>query len=190
MYMKCRSCGSENRKKAKFCKECGEKITFADIAPAKAKGAKKSSKGLIFGGIGIVGVIAVAAAVLLAPGGAVKTVYAKNGEVRINLSDVSDGNAHYYQIQNGNRVTKFFLLKAADGQVRAALDACDVCYQSKKGYRQEGDVMVCNNCGNRFPADKINVVRGGCNPVPLDRSFDGEQLVISASQLEQLASYF
>ncbi len=184
--MKCKSCGFDNRKNAKFCKECGEKITFAEIAPAK--GTKKGSKGLVFGGIGLVGVIAIAAAVLLAPGGGVKTVYAKNGEVRINLSDVSDGKAHYFQFEDGGRVTKFFLLKAADGQVRAALDACDVCYQSKKGYRQEGDVMVCNNCGNRFPADKINVVRGGCNPVPLDRNLYGNTLVLNAGQLTQLSS--
>jgi len=186
--MKCKSCGSDNRKNAKFCKECGEKITFTEIAAAK--GEKKGSKGVLYGALGLVAIIAIAAAVLIAPGGGVKTVYAKNGEVRINLGDVSDGKAHYYQFKDGERVTRFFLLMAADGQVRAALDACDVCFQAKKGYRQEGDVMVCNNCGNRFPADKINVIKGGCNPVPLDRNVEGNTLVLNANQLAQLTSYF
>ena len=30
--------------------------------------------------------------------------------------------------------------------------------------------MVCNNCGKVFPSDQINVVTGGCNPIPLDKT--------------------
>ena len=30
--------------------------------------------------------------------------------------------------------------------------------------------MVCLNCDQRFPTDKVNVVKGGCNPAPLKRS--------------------
>ncbi|MEM3554980.1 MAG: Fe-S-containing protein, partial [Candidatus Micrarchaeaceae archaeon] len=60
----------------------------------------------------------------------------------------------------------------------AAFNACDVCYPARKGYHQEGDVMVCNNCGRRFPTNQINIVRGGCNPAPLERAVDGDTLVI------------
>ena len=30
--------------------------------------------------------------------------------------------------------------------------------------------MVCNNCGKAFPSDQINVITGGCNPIPLERN--------------------
>ena len=65
---------------------------------------------------------------------------------------------------------KYFVLADKNGKVRAALDACEVCFAQKKGYQQEGDTMVCNNCGQVFPSDQINVVTGGCNPIPLDKT--------------------
>jgi uncharacterized membrane protein len=32
---------------------------------------------------------------------------------------------------------------------------------------QEGSALVCQNCGNRFRMDQVEVVSGGCNPVPI-----------------------
>ena len=73
---------------------------------------------------------------------------------------------------------------------RAALDACDTCYHAKKGYHQEGDDMICNNCGLHFHSSQINEVHGGCNPVGLPRTIDGNQLVIKASELESRGTFF
>ena len=50
--------------------------------------------------------------------------------------------------------------------------------------------MICNNCGSQFPADQINVVRGGCNPSPLERSVEGEDLVIHVEGIIVGAIYF
>jgi len=59
-------------------------------------------------------------------------------------------------------------VKASDGTVRTAFNTCQVCYSSGRGYYiQEGDVLVCQNCGNRFKMDEVEVARGGCNPVPI-----------------------
>ncbi len=81
-------------------------------------------------------------------------------------------------------------MKSSDGVYRAALDACDVCFAAKKGYRQEGDDMVCNNCGNHFHSAQVNEVRGGCNPVGLERKVNGDRLDLNAKELEAGASYF
>ena len=54
-----------------------------------------------------------------------------------------------------------------------------MCYKAGKGYYQEGDNMVCENCGQRFASNKINVIKGGCNPAPLNRTIDGDNLVIA-----------
>ncbi|MDH3870419.1 MAG: DUF2318 domain-containing protein, partial [Desulfuromonadales bacterium] len=84
----------------------------------------------------------------------------------------------------------FFVVRSHDGVIRSAFDTCDVCYKARKGYRQEGNEMVCNNCDQRFRTDKINEIKGGCNPAPLQRQLIGETLVLSTSDIEKGAWYF
>jgi len=88
------------------------------------------------------------------------------------------------------RQVHYFALKSRDGAYRAALDACDVCYQSNRGYRQESDLMVCNNCGQTFPSNRIGEVKGGCNPHPLARRIDGQYLVIGKAGIVAGKEYF
>lgn len=116
-------------------------------------------------------------------GGKFKTLTPENNEIFIKLSEISDGQAHYFTIQSEKGVVEFFVVKSHDGIVRAAVDACDVCYRAGKGYIQEGNVMVCSNCGMRFATDRINEVKGGCNPAPLTRIIEGGNLVISMTDI-------
>ncbi len=117
-------------------------------------------------------------------------VAAEDGSMRLPLSTFDDGKAHYYTYMNGGQSIEFFVLKSQDGVVRAAFNACDVCFQSKRGYNQDGDEMVCNNCGQRFPSDQINVLKGGCNPSPLQRSVDGDYLVLLETDIVAGQGYF
>jgi uncharacterized membrane protein len=122
--------------------------------------------------------------------GAYPTVAAKGDVVTIPVAQVSDGKAHYFSYRNGDAYVNFFVLKSHDGVIRAAFDACDVCFHAKKGYRQEGDSMVCNNCDMKFKSDLINEVKGGCNPAPIQRSVSGGNIVIAAADLAQGGKYF
>lgn len=117
-------------------------------------------------------------------------VEAENGVVQFALTTFDDYQAHYYTFMHQGRPIEFFVLKSRDGVVRAAFNACDVCFAAKKGYYQDGDYMVCGNCGSRFPADQINVVRGGCNPSPLDRTVEGDTLTIQVQDIVQGLEYF
>jgi uncharacterized membrane protein len=117
-------------------------------------------------------------------------VKAQNGKVSIPAADVSDGQAHYYSYDADGKTVDFFLLKSKDGLIRAALDACDVCYKALQGYRQEGDFMVCNNCNQQFASDQINVVKGGCNPAPLTREIVNGQVVLLEHELRSGLAYF
>jgi uncharacterized membrane protein len=111
-------------------------------------------------------------------------------DVRISLSDLS-GTAKFFDYQlSNNKPVRFFVIKSSDGVYRAALDACDTCYHAKKGYHQEGDDMICNNCGLHFHSAKINEVHGGCNPIGLPRTIEGNELVIKAGELESRGGYF
>ncbi len=110
-------------------------------------------------------------------------VKAENGLVSIPLADIAEGKAQHYRFAHGGKEVKFFLLKTPDGVVRAAFDACDVCFHSKKGYTQDKDFMICNNCGMRFHSSRIGDVEGGCNPAPLPRSIKDGSVVMSVEDL-------
>jgi uncharacterized membrane protein len=118
------------------------------------------------------------------------TTASVGGDVSIPLAKISDGKAHFYSYETGGVKVKYFVMKSSDGVYRAALDACEVCYPQKKGYHQEGDQMVCNNCGRRFDSVKINVITGGCNPIPLQKTKAGGDLQIAASSLQAGVKYF
>ena len=117
-------------------------------------------------------------------------VTAQNEQFVFHTSDFADGNARYFTYKVSGTAVNFFVLKSSDGIVRAAFDACDVCYQAKKGYRQAGDLMVCNNCGQTFPSVRVNEEKGGCNPSPLQRTVEGDSLIIQVADVAGGARYF
>jgi uncharacterized membrane protein len=122
--------------------------------------------------------------------GSHKKIKDVDGRIEIPLNKVDDGKAHYFQYEGNGTSVRFFVVKSRDGIIRAAFDACDVCFPAKKGYTQDGEFMICNNCGRRFHSSRINVVEGGCNPAPLRREVVGDKLVIQASDVVPGARYF
>ena len=102
----------------------------------------------------------------------------------------SDGQARHFDYKHNDITVRYFILKSSDGIIRAAFDACDVCWPSGKGYYQEGDHMVCRNCGRRFASVSVNEVKGGCNPAPLKRGITGDKLVIDVGDIIDGKQYF
>ncbi len=103
----------------------------------------------------------------------------------------ADGKAHHFTYKaDDGAVIRYFIIKSSDGVIRAAFDACDVCWPENKGYTQQGDVMVCNNCGRRFPSARINEVQGGCNPAPLKRKVEQGIVIIQVADILQGKRYF
>ncbi len=115
---------------------------------------------------------------------------ARDGEVLMPIADFADGKAQYFSYKFPEKTVHFFVLKSSDGIIRAAFDACDVCFRAQKGYQQKGDLMVCRNCGQVFPSVRINVEEGGCNPAPLQRATRGDQIVIKVTDIYTGLKYF
>lgn len=111
-------------------------------------------------------------------------------QVSYPVSMFDDGKARHFDYKTGGMTIRYFILKSSDGVIRAAFDACDVCWPAGKGYFQDGDDMVCRNCGRRFASILVNEVQGGCNPAPLIRSVEGDRLVLKAEDILQGQSYF
>jgi len=128
---------------------------------------------------------------LLAPGGQRLTLADQAIEVAYPVKTFQNGKAQFYQYKTGDGVTiKYFIVKSSDGVIRAAFDACDVCWPEGKGYFQKDDYMVCRNCGRRFASVRVNEVTGGCNPGALKREVVGDKLVIKVKDILEGRRYF
>jgi uncharacterized membrane protein len=111
-------------------------------------------------------------------------------QITYPLSMFSDGRAIHFVYREGAIDIRYFILKSSDGIIRAAFDACDVCWPSGKGYYQDGDHMVCKNCGQQFASILINEVKGGCNPEPLVRKESGNNVIIRVEDILKGKKYF
>ena len=132
-------------------------------------------------GIGSIVILAIVLSIIFMGGSSTAKVIENSNTITIPLSEVST-EAQFYEYDG----IKYFAVKASDGSIRTAFDACDVC-GGTKGYRQEGKDMVCNNCGRHFSIDSLgekNVFGGGCWPGYLENSVENENIVIQKANIE------
>jgi hypothetical protein len=125
---------------------------------------------------------------------AVKTTPANiTAGIEIKKEEITE-KAKFYPYEVDGIKMEVLAIKAKDGSIRVAFNTCQVCYSSGKGYYiQQGDELVCQNCGNRFKADQVGIVKGGCNPVPIaesGRADDGKIIKIDKSYLSKNKAYF
>lgn len=119
--------------------------------------------------------------------------FSENGDMIIPVADVTD-KANFYAYDVDGTKMEVIAIKASDGSIRTAFNTCQVCYSSGKGYYvQEGDKLVCQNCGNKFAASDVEVVKGGCNPVPITTDYktvDEKNITISKDYLDSAKVIF
>ncbi|MDR1000428.1 MAG: DUF2318 domain-containing protein [Clostridiales bacterium] len=91
----------------------------------------------------------------------------KDAGIVIPVGDISE-KATFYPAEIDGTSLEVIAVKASDGTTRIAFNTCQVCYSSGRGYyEQDGGVLVCQNCGNRFATDQVGIKSGGCNPWPI-----------------------
>jgi len=112
--------------------------------------------------------------------------------ISIPLADLSTKASYYSHTTSDGTKVKYFVVLDSAGVPHAAFDACDVCYQEKKGYSQSGEYMVCNNCGNQYLTSQVGTANkgGGCWPGYLEAKVEGDSLVIEVADLDAGAWYF
>lgn len=113
----------------------------------------------------------------------IQEVGAENGRVTLDTTDLAAGQARHYRYKEGGSVIRFFVVRDTQGVVRAALDACEVCWRENKGYKLQGRTMLCINCGQSFALNRIGEVSGGCNPHPIAFTLDGQALTVTTAEL-------
>jgi len=147
-------------------------------------------------------IAAVAAAILLITG---EIVFAQDTAMNlrkqavadqdlvIQIADISE-NALFYPVDIDGMRMEVLAVKAPDGTIRTAFNACHVCYSSGRGYFvQEGTVLICQNCGRRYRMSQVERNAGGCNPEPIfpaNKAVSDSTITISIEYLKRAKNAF
>ena len=111
----------------------------------------------------------------------------------IPVSELS-GTIRIYPVTVDGLQMEVLAAKDSDGTVRTAFNTCQVCNGSRKAYfAEEGDHVVCQNCGNSFGREDVGVLSGGCNPYPIfaeDRQDSEDSVRISYDYLSSASGLF
>src|SRR5580692_671275 len=67
-----------------------------------------------------------------------------NGQVKIPLAQVSDGDLHRFQAQANGVAVRFWLYQKPDGKIATVFDACEIC--GAVGFYKSGHGVICKNC--------------------------------------------
>jgi len=114
-----------------------------------------------------------------------------SGIVRLGLGDLEAKDVRFYRFLNAaNQEVRFFVARDGAGTIHVAFDANELCYKLKRGYRHQGDWVVCNKCDKAFRLEEVNAGGGGCTPIPLDHRVDGEDLVLAENDILEGWRYF
>jgi high-affinity iron transporter len=103
-----------------------------------------------------------------------------NRQATIPLSQVSDGDLHRFQINEGGTEIRFWLYQKPDGKIATVFDACEIC--GAVGFYKNGSGIVCKNCGAPVNPQSVGT-GGGCNPVPLKATQTAGAVIIQEADI-------
>ena len=111
----------------------------------------------------------------------------QDGKAVIPISDMREGDLRRYTVQLDGNAVRFLLYKKPDGSVATIMDACTICGDT--GFYNSGaQGITCKNCD--APVNPQSVGQGGgCNPIPLESTTDGNSVTITAAQISAAASH-
>lgn len=111
----------------------------------------------------------------------------------IPTADVTT-DASFYPIEVNGTNMEVIAVRDSAGTIRTAFNTCQVCYDSGRGYYvQSGNYLVCQNCGNQFSMDQVEIESGGCNPWPIfeeDKTVTDDSISISYEFLAESQNIF
>jgi high-affinity iron transporter len=111
----------------------------------------------------------------------------QNGQVKIPLAQVSDGDLHRFAANENGTIVRFWLYQKPDGKVATVFDACEIC--GGIGFYKGTNGVVCKNCAAPVNSQSVGM-KGGCNPVPLNAEIFSNEVVIKEADVAAGARMF
>jgi high-affinity iron transporter len=103
-----------------------------------------------------------------------------NGQLKIPLAQVSDGDLHRYQAEDNGTPIRFWLYQKPDGKIATVFDACQIC--GAVGFYKSSNGVVCKNCAAPINPQSVGTA-GGCNPIPLKAVQTADSVIIQEADI-------
>jgi high-affinity iron transporter len=103
-----------------------------------------------------------------------------NGQVKIPLAQVSDGDLHRFRAKENGVEVRFWLYQKPDGKMATVLDACEIC--GAVGFYKSGSGVICKNCAAPINPQSVGAA-GGCNPIPLKTTQTADAVIIQEADI-------
>jgi len=103
-----------------------------------------------------------------------------NGQVKIPLAQVSDGDLHRFQAEENGVAVRFWLYQKPDGKIATVFDACEIC--GGVGFYKSANGVVCKNCAAPINPQSVGAA-GGCNPIPLQATQTADSVIIREADI-------
>ena len=107
-----------------------------------------------------------------------------------DMSQFRDNELHRYAyVSKQGKVIRFFILNKREDRDSpvAVFDACMIC--GDMGYIKKDGELICISCNVRIFLPSVGKF-GGCNPIPLEFKFDGQNIIIALKDVEAGSNYF
>src|SRR5262249_53014957 len=110
-----------------------------------------------------------------------------NGKLVISTRDLPQGELQRYSADVNGAKVRFLLYRKPDNKVAVVFDACQIC--GGIGFSKTAGGLVCKNCAAPINPQSVGQP-GGCNPIPLQATQDGDTVEISLADLAKQAGQF
>jgi len=118
---------------------------------------------------------------------AIEITFDHNGHAVIPTKDLAEGDLRRYSADVHGVKVRFLLYRKPDGKVASIFDACQIC--GGIGFYKGTGGLICKNCAAPINPQSVGQP-GGCNPIPLQSTQDGDSAVINVTDLAQQAAQF
>jgi high-affinity iron transporter len=111
----------------------------------------------------------------------------KDGHIVISTQGLAEGDMNRYRVDVNGVQVRFLLYRKPDGKVATVFDACQIC--GGVGFYKGASGLVCKNCSAPINPQSVGQ-QGGCNPIPLPSSAQGDSIVINVTDLAPQSAQF
>lgn len=113
------------------------------------------------------------------------------GYITIPTEEVTQ-NVRFYNYDAEGVMVQLVTLRDKAGDMHIAFNTCQSCSPSPKAYySQDGEVLMCNNCGFTFEPEQVGITHGGCNPWPVEGvSVGTDEITVPAYSLDDMRDVF
>lgn len=109
------------------------------------------------------------------------------GTAVIPTKDLVEGDLRRYSADVDGVKVRFLLYRKPDGKIASVFDACQIC--GSVGFYKTSSGLVCKNCAAPINPQSVGQP-GGCNPIPLHSTAQGDSVVINITDLRPEIAQF